>query len=58
MEYVIIDEYGNLLLDADKEILSLNKGDIVWISEFQAYKVTNKHIDYGCMVVTVYVKED
>ena len=39
-----------------KEILFLNKGDVIWVCKEIPYMVTNKHIDYLNKITTVYTK--
>jgi hypothetical protein len=56
MKYEIYDDCDNLLKKAGREILFLNKGDVIWVCEEIPYMVTNKHIDYIRKTCTVYTE--
>lgn len=57
MKYILLDECGSVLKKADKEVLSLNKGDYLLLDNGN-YNVAFKTIDYVNKVVIINLELD
>ena len=57
IDYEIINEEGELIMEGKEDFFWLNKGDAIVVNDI-VYGVENKHLDYDKKILTLYVETD